>query len=192
MSLTVILALSVAAAVGLALGAWLGRSARWHWKRDPALRALSEGLELPAGLGDLLAEGGCYRVRDAAQRREVLLDLAEALSPHGAVVLAPHRDSRSACSAQLQGRPGFVWSQLSRPPVEELLLCSWQLRGQGRITLLVEGPGALEQPLAGEDPGVAVQELLLQRPAELGVLLLLLPDELPGLQPELQAGARQG
>lgn len=160
--------------------------ARWLLRRlRPAARLVRQGAGSPLthGLAGRLA---AWRVPDAEIRRTLLASLARELAADVPVLLAPLPDHRVWLEGALQGRPGVAWSRDLRPDPAALFDAAAAIRATGDPLLLVEGPSALGivPPAEGEED--ALEELFEDRPAPLGVLVLLLPREAPEVGADLE------
>ena len=105
---------------------------------------------------------------------ELLAALAVRLARGGPVVLQPTQASRAFFAERLQ-HPAIFWFEDDRPEVDDLLGAVDSLLWMGPVTLLVQGPGALEDHAEDEAPDAVLRELVEECP-EAVQLLVVVPE----------------
>ena len=141
---------------------------------------------------DLIGEVRAWRVPDAGVRRPVLACVARELAPFHPVVLVPLPGNRAAYSEDLRGVAGVSWVPNDRPGPAQILEACKELAFIGPPVVLLEGAGAVEPPREDEEEEAVVADLFNDRPPSVSVLLVLLPDELAGIGPDLVLESVEG
>ena len=186
----------VALLVGVGIGVALGR-------RTPrALGALvavggaraSSGASSPPGLPAVMGRKQAWSAPSQVLALRALTGLAERLRVEALVLVVPRPEHRAHIRLALPGRAGIVWSPKDQPAPREVLAMAQGLATLGPVVVLVEGVGALEEPLRGEGADAVVRELLaaqgeagaLGAQGALGVLVVVAAGELSGVDLALE------
>jgi hypothetical protein len=165
-------------AIGTGVGAFVvgfGLVAAWgivDRRRRP--QPLGEAAP-PAPLGLPLSPGTTAWIAPADETDAVLEALAAAFAPWGSTLLVPRPGSPLAAS--LAGRTGHVFRLPQERPTAAAVARATRDLGP-RAALLVDGPDAVEAPLADEPRTAVLAELIATKPAWLH-LVLREGDELP-------------
>ncbi len=155
--------------LGLAVGAWLGL--RRGRPLQPALR--------PLWPVDAHASSVEVWLLPADLRRPLLRDLAHAADASADQDRAPTLVLPAGPLPADPALRGAVGLLDARPDLEQVLAAAAALGVLGRVTMLVEGPGALATPAADEPPTLLVEALAGNPPPGVELLLLLVEAELP-------------
>jgi hypothetical protein len=174
----------LAAIFALIIGLALGATGAFFWLRRPRERSqlhpVGQGgaARLPPGLEGFPEEPCIWVVPEPEHQRALVEALARALARERSVVLVPAPASRAAFSERLSGERQVLWLDEDRPSCEALLAAVEGLEPHRRPVVLVEGPGALEEP-ESDEPTDAVVEELLEESDHHTIVVLTESDRLP-------------
>jgi hypothetical protein len=166
--------LAAGLAPGLLLGGGLGW---WRWGRRRREALVSGAVRSPAA--GLHREGQRAWLVPAASRQRAVAAAALGLAPAGPVLVVPRAASRPALARLLSGAAGVAWIDEERPTVPRLLQAIDRLSAAGPVSVVVEGPGALEVP-GPKEPAFAVVEELLELVSANLLVLAAEGEALPG------------
>ena len=145
--------------VGAVLGA-LG-VAGVAWRRRQAASTLGPvGTPAPHHLPGLPSGSLVLGVPDSLDPHGVARALALRGAACGPVLVLPDPATRDRWSAAIAGKPGLCWLPRDRPMASRVAAAVRSLGGPRPVTLLIEGPGALEEPLEGEPVDAVYKEVL--------------------------------
>jgi hypothetical protein len=161
--------------------------------------ALPRSNPLPVELEVLRGQRQVWSLPDDTPLPPSLASLARSWAAGGMVLLVPQQDHRSQLTKLLEGLHGIYWLELDQPEVRQILRAAATVSACGGehlpCLLLVDGPGALEEPLEDE-PLEAVLEDLLEdleerAPAGLATVIMTTSAALGEHEPtlEIRAGA---
>ncbi len=162
------LALLGAALLGF-LGGLAARPARRLLGRKGTSRKLSNAAPPPpAPLPDahlaLRGQQQIWGLPGEAPDLPALANLARSWAAGGTVLLVPQQDNRAPLSQLIAGVHGVYWLELDQPETRQILRAASTLSACGGdhlpCLLLVDGPGALEEPLEDEPLDAVLSELL--------------------------------
>jgi len=145
------------------------RPARGLLRRKRAPRKLSNAAPppatpLPEALLALRGQQQIWGLPDDTPDLPALASLARSWATGGLVLLVPQQDNRARLTQLMAGVHGVYWLELDQPETRQILRAASTLSACGGdqlpCLLLVDGPGALEEPLEDEPLDAVLGELL--------------------------------
>lgn len=160
--------LAGALATGLPLGLW----ARRRLRPLRALQPVGAAGTGPQGLPPVLGKTQVWTVPSADAVSPAALLLAHQLVGHAAVVVVPDPSRRALWSTRMAGRAAVTWLPTDRPMGADITAAARVLTGSGPVVIVVDGVGALEEPLKSETADTVIQELIRDAGDDLSVLVI--------------------
>lgn len=145
--------------VGALLGGLVVAGLVWR-RRSAAGTLVAVGTPATEGLPGLPDGPISLEVPDVVDAHVVARLLALRAAESGPVVILPAPETRDRWAAAVAGRPGLSWLARDRPMATRVAAAVRALAGQRPVTLLIEGPDALEEPLEGEPADAVLREVM--------------------------------
>jgi hypothetical protein len=141
--------------------------------------------DLPSALPSIRGARQIWSVPDSASMAQVGVALTTRLAGTGPVVIAPMPEHRESYAQALGNQIGVAWLREQRVEIAMLLQGAPCLKSFGRVTIIVEGVGALEEA-GGDEPINAVVADLLDCPSDdMDLLILVCAEEAKNLDVSL-------
>ncbi len=131
------------------------------WRRRRAARTLRPvGTPAPSSLPGLPRGSLVLGVPESVDPHIVARSLALKAAQTGPVVVLPDPKTRDQWATAVAGRPGLSWMPQNRPMASQVAGVVRSFGAEQPVTLLIEGPEALEEPLEGEPTDAVFKEVL--------------------------------